>query len=95
MRTRVYVDGYNLYYACLRQSPYKWLSIHELAARLMPRNQIDKTRYFTANALFDQSAVGQAASPRSHSIHRKIHALFLRAGNDHAIVAKSDPGRTM
>lgn len=48
MRTRVYVDGYNLYYACLRRSPHKWLNIHDLACRLLPRNQIDKTRYFTA-----------------------------------------------
>jgi 6-hydroxy-3-succinoylpyridine 3-monooxygenase len=24
-RTRVYVDGYNLYYGCLKGSPYKWL----------------------------------------------------------------------
>ena len=24
MRTRVYVDGYNLYYACLKKSPHNW-----------------------------------------------------------------------
>ena len=48
MRTRVYVDGYNLYYACLRRSRHKWLNVHALAAALMPRNTIDKTRYFTA-----------------------------------------------
>ena len=24
-RTRVYVDGYNLYYGCLKGSPHKWL----------------------------------------------------------------------
>lgn len=48
MRTRVYVDGYNLYYACLKRSPYKWLNIHALAATLLPRNEIEKVRYFTA-----------------------------------------------
>lgn len=48
MRTRVYVDGYNLYYACLRRSAFKWLNIHDLAVRLLPRNRIDKTHYFTA-----------------------------------------------
>lgn len=48
MRTRVYVDGYNLYYACLRRSPYKWLNIHQLATTALPRNTIDKVRYFTA-----------------------------------------------
>lgn len=48
MRTRVYIDGYNLYYACLKRSPYKWLNIHDLAVRQLPKNQIDKVRYFTA-----------------------------------------------
>jgi uncharacterized LabA/DUF88 family protein len=48
MRTRVYVDGYNLYYACLKNSPHKWLNIHQLAQSLLPKNVIDKTRYFTA-----------------------------------------------
>jgi uncharacterized LabA/DUF88 family protein len=48
MRTRVYVDGYNLYYACLKGSPYKWLDVHALCRALLPRNNIDKVRYFTA-----------------------------------------------
>lgn len=48
MRTRVYVDGYNLYYACLKRSPFKWLNPHSLAATQLPRNKIDKVRYFTA-----------------------------------------------
>lgn len=48
MRTRVYVDGYNLFYACLKGSAYKWLDVHKLVATQLPRNQIDKVRYFTA-----------------------------------------------
>lgn len=48
MRTRVYIDGYNLYYACLKRSPHKWLNIHDLVVRRLPQNQIDKVRYFTA-----------------------------------------------
>lgn len=48
MRTRVYIDGYNLYYACLKRSPYKWLNIANLAVRSLPHNHIDKVRYFTA-----------------------------------------------
>jgi uncharacterized LabA/DUF88 family protein len=48
VRTRVYVDGYNLFYACLKGSPYKWLNVHELVRTLLPRNDIDKVRYFTA-----------------------------------------------
>ncbi len=48
MRTRVYVDGYNLFYACLRRSPHKWLNLHTLCTMQLPRNKIDKVRYFTA-----------------------------------------------
>ncbi|HEX5239354.1 MAG TPA: NYN domain-containing protein [Sphingomicrobium sp.] len=48
MRTRVYVDGYNLFYACLKGSPYKWLDVHALVQNVLPRNRIEKVRYFTA-----------------------------------------------
>ncbi len=48
MRTRVYVDGYNLFYACLKGSAYKWLNAHALVSNHLPKNQIDKLRYFTA-----------------------------------------------
>lgn len=48
MRTRVYVDGYNLFYACLKGSPFKWLNVHQLICNLLPRNSVDKVRYFTA-----------------------------------------------
>lgn len=37
LRTRVYIDGYNLYYGCLRRSPFKWLDIWALfAKRILP-----------------------------------------------------------
>lgn len=48
MRTRVYVDGYNLYYACLKGSPHKWLNVHDLVCNLLPRNRVNKLHYFTA-----------------------------------------------
>jgi 6-hydroxy-3-succinoylpyridine 3-monooxygenase len=25
MRTRIYIDGYNFYFGCLKGTPYKWL----------------------------------------------------------------------
>ena len=49
MRTRVYVDGFNLYYGALKGTPYKWLNLVELARRLIPAaNTIEKLCYFTA-----------------------------------------------
>ena len=48
MITNVYVDGFNLYYGCLKGSPYKWLDLGALFAKLLPGNDIHRIRYFTA-----------------------------------------------
>lgn len=48
MRTNVYVDGFNLYYGCLDQSPYKWLDLNALCLRLLKQTEIQRIRYFTA-----------------------------------------------
>jgi 6-hydroxy-3-succinoylpyridine 3-monooxygenase len=36
LRTRVYIDGYNLYYGCLRNSTDKWLDVRALIERILP-----------------------------------------------------------
>src|SRR5487761_1018662 len=46
-RTIVYVDGFNVYYA-IKATGFKWLDLVALSARLLPNNQIDLVRYFTA-----------------------------------------------
>ncbi len=28
MRTRVYIDGFNLLYGCVKGTPHKWLNVH-------------------------------------------------------------------
>ena len=33
MRTRVYIDGYNLYYGCLKGTAFKWLDLLALFER--------------------------------------------------------------
>ena len=45
----VYVDGFNLYYRALRQTPWRWLDLQALATRLLsPRFTPHRIRYFTA-----------------------------------------------
>jgi uncharacterized LabA/DUF88 family protein len=44
----VYVDGFNVYYGCLRGTPFKWLDLGALCRRLFPRDTIHRIRYFTA-----------------------------------------------
>jgi uncharacterized LabA/DUF88 family protein len=49
-RTYVYIDGFNLYYRCLRKTPHKWLDLSRLCEHLLPpdKHQILKIKYFTA-----------------------------------------------
>jgi hypothetical protein len=44
----VYVDGFNLYYGCLRGSEYQWLDIGALCRRLLPAHPINHIHYFTS-----------------------------------------------
>jgi NYN domain len=48
VRTNVYVDGFNLYYGCLRKTPHRWLDLGALCRALMPQHDINRIRYFTA-----------------------------------------------
>ena len=44
----VYVDGFNLYYGCLKGSPYRWLDLGGLADLVMPGQTVVAVKYFTA-----------------------------------------------
>jgi hypothetical protein len=50
MRTNVYIDGFNLYYGSVKGTPYKWLNLEAFCRTSfpLPRNQINRIRYFTA-----------------------------------------------
>lgn len=49
MRTAVYIDGFNLYYAALKGTQYKWLDIAAFCQAVLPDNsEIAKIKYFTA-----------------------------------------------
>ena len=51
MRTNVYIDGFNLYFGCLKGTSHKWLDLDAFcqASFPPPRNQINRIRYFTAH----------------------------------------------
>ena len=49
MRTRVYVDGLNLYYGALQGTAFKWLDPVKLSTLLLPSAcTVEKVLYFTA-----------------------------------------------
>ena len=48
MKTYVYIDAFNLYYGCVKNTPYKWLDLSKLCAILLPQHRIERIKYFTA-----------------------------------------------
>lgn len=69
MRTSVYVDGFNLYFGALRGTPYRWLDVAKLCGILLPKNEINAIKYFTA-----------LVKPRPYDQHQPIRQqTYLRA----------------
>ena len=48
MITNIYVDGFNLYYRALKDTPFRWLDLRKLSEVLFPRDAIHRICYFTA-----------------------------------------------
>ncbi len=48
-RTTIYIDGFNLYYGCLKRTSYKWLDLKALFINLLESSHnIQKIKYYTA-----------------------------------------------
>lgn len=48
MKTVVYLDGFNLYYGAVKDTPYKWLNVARLCQLLLPQHNLVKIKYYTA-----------------------------------------------
>ena len=48
LKTNVYVDGFNLYYGAVKDTPYKWLDLATFCQNLFPKKNISKIKYFSA-----------------------------------------------
>ena len=67
MRTIVYIDGYNLYYGLLRDTPWQWLDLEKLARKLLtPKYEIAEIKYFTARI---RSERHMPVTPHDQSIY--------------------------
>lgn len=73
MKTYVYVDGFNLYYGAVKDTPYRWLNINALCQRLLPKNRIEKIKYFTARVTGRPDDPGQPT--RQQSFLRALRTL--------------------
>jgi len=48
IRANIYIDGFNLFYGCLKNTNYKWLNINKLAGLYFPKYEIQTIKYFSA-----------------------------------------------
>jgi hypothetical protein len=93
MKTIVYIDGLNLYYAALRGTPFKWLDPYSLFQNhvLGSNSRVDLIRYYTAPAKLSSS--DDPASPQRQ--HRYLHALKAHLGGRieiiQGVIARSTP----
>jgi uncharacterized LabA/DUF88 family protein len=73
-RVRVYVDGFNFYYASFVEGEFgrwKWLDLVAFSECLVPKMHVDHVRYFTARVK------PQPSNPRAH-IRQGIYLNALR-----------------
>lgn len=85
MKTRVYIDGYNLYFGCLKHTPYKWLDLRRLIETLIVRSgQPNATladahpiKYITAE-INPKAAVDTNSLNDQRSYHNALY-LYCRA----------------
>jgi hypothetical protein len=48
-RTNVYIDSWNLYFGCLKNTPYRWLNVAEMCRLSLPAHyHVQRIRFFTA-----------------------------------------------
>ena len=77
MITNVYIDGFNLYYRALKDTPFRWLDLRKLAENLFPQDDIRRVCYFTARL---DARPGNPNQPRRQLIY--LRALATLQGFD-------------
>ncbi|MBL4630458.1 MAG: NYN domain-containing protein [Paraglaciecola sp.] len=79
MKTRIYIDGYNLYYGCLKRTPYKWLDLCKLffnhilpSSSYQPHSYNDLSiKYFTAD-IVGKAAMSEDSLKDQQTYHRAL-----------------------
>lgn len=80
MKTNVYVDAFNLYYGCLKDTPNKWLDIRLYCAKQFPSNSINAVHVFAARV--SDTPTDQKKTERQSAYLRALEAsgCILRLG---------------
>lgn len=78
----VYLDGYNFYYGCLRDGPYKWLDLIFLFRNILhvqdPNINLAKLNYFTSPAKARYARHGQDSERAQTAYHNALKQLHKK-----------------
>jgi hypothetical protein len=78
LRTIAYVDGYNLFFGCLKGSPYKWLDLVALIETILhvqdPSSTLVQVKYFTAPIKAKLASRKEQAAQAQQTYHRALNA---------------------
>lgn len=79
MNTRIYIDGYNLYFGCLKGTPFKWLNPVSLSEQLLKRCGVHTSvlddlavKFFTAE-ISQRAASDKSSLNDQRSYHLALH----------------------
>ena len=73
MKACVYVDAFNLYYGCLKDTPFKWLDLRLLCGHELPGLQIEHYHVFAARV---KGRPGDLSQPvRQQTYFRALQTL--------------------
>ena len=73
MVTSLYIDGFNLYYRALKDTPFRWLDLRVLAETLFPQDVIHRVCYFTARL---DARPGNPAQPQRQQAYLRVLATL-------------------
>jgi len=74
-RSVIYIDGFNLYYGAVKNTPWKWLDIERYFSLLLPHDDIQAIKYFTAKILGSHKA-NQDAYIKALSTLNKVQIIY-------------------
>lgn len=75
MKLIVYIDSFNLYYGCLKKTPYRWLDVNKMSSFLFPNDEIVLIKYFTAPIGIREGDLDHDAPTRQQIYFRALRTL--------------------
>lgn len=85
MKTAIYIDGFNLYYGVLKNTPYKWLNVHALCSFLLreqdPASVVSQCTFYTAVTMSRVASRGEASVQAQQVYHRALISEYMPTVN--------------